>query len=245
MSSDRLSGKIVAVTGASSGIGRNIAEKAVAEGAKVIIIARRERRLEELAVQLGQNCKPFVFDVTEYNGNVDLFEILEQIFSAPLCALVNNAGIYVDHKLGEYTVRDFDNVINTNLKAPFFWMQGYVNYCKKRGIKGNIVVTASNRGLFGDTGPYGISKAGLINAVQGFARETVLDGIRVNAVAPGMTASEINNIDINGNLYTDSARGKRVLLPLEIAEIVCFLLSEQSKCITGAIVPCDEGDYLR
>ena len=133
MSSDRLSGKIVAVTGASSGIGRNIAEKAVAEGAKVIIIARRERRLEELAVQLGQNCKPFVFDVTEYNGNVDLFEILEQIFSAPLCALVNNAGIYVDHKLGEYTVRDFDNVINTNLKAPFFWMQGYVNYCKKRG----------------------------------------------------------------------------------------------------------------
>lgn len=245
MSSDRLSGKILAITGASSGIGRSIAEKAVAEGAKVIIMARRANRLEELAAQLGQNCKPFVIDVTEYNGKIELFEGLEQIFSAPVCALVNNAGIYVDRKLGEYTVKDFDNVINTNLKAPFFLMQGYVNYCKKKGVKGNIVVTASNRGLFGDTGPYGISKAGIINAVQGFARETVLEGIRVNAVSPGMTASEINGIDINGNLHTDSARGKRVLLPVEIAEIVCFLLSEESKCITGAIVPCDEGDYLR
>lgn len=242
---DRLTGKVIAITGASSGIGKSIAEKAVAEGAKVIIIARREDRLNELSAQLYGNCRPFVYDVREYDGKDALFEVLEQLFSMPVCALVNNAGIYLERELGEYTVDDFDSIISTNLKAPFFLMQGYVNYCKRKGIKGNIVVTASNRGLFGDTGPYGISKAGIINLVQGFARETVLDGIRINAVAPGMTASEINGIDIAGDLYTSSARGKRVLLPVEIAEIVCFLLSDYSKCITGSIIPCDEGDYLR
>lgn len=242
---NRLSGKVVAITGASSGIGKSIAEKAVVEGAKVIIMARREHRLNEISARLGENCTPFVFDVTQYNGKGDLFERLEKIYSMPVHALVNNAGIYVDRRLGEYTIEDFDNVINTNLKAPFFLMQSYVAYCKNKEVRGNVIVTASNRALFGDTGPYGISKAGIVNAVQGFARETVLDGIRVNAVAPGMTASEINGIDVDGDLYTDSARGKRVLLPTEIAEIICFLLSDYCKCITGAIIPCDEGDYLR
>lgn len=243
--SERLLDKIVIVTGASSGIGKSIAEKAVEEGAKVIIMARRKKKLDEISYQLGKNCTPFVFDITEYDGKVELFESLEKIYSTPVHALVNNAGIYVDRKLGEYTIEDFDKVINTNLKAPFFLTQGYINYCKKKEINGNVVVVGSNRALFGDTGPYGISKAGIVNAVQGFARETVLDGIRVNAVAPGMTASEINGVDVDGDLYTDSARGRRVLLPIEIAEIVCFMLSDHSKCINGAIIPCDEGDYLR
>lgn len=244
-SSNKLAGKVVVVTGASSGIGKSIAEKIVAEGGKVIAIARRKDKLEELSVALGDNCKSFVFDVTRYKGEEKLFDDMERIFDMPISALVNNAGVYVDRKLGEYTLEDFERIINTNLKAPFFLTQAFIVYCRKKSLAGNVVMTASNRALFGDVGPYGISKAGLLNAVCGFARETVLDGIRINAVAPGMTASEINHININGNLYTDSARGKRVLLPSEIAEIVCFLLSDLSKCITGAVIPCDEGDYLR
>lgn len=69
--------------------------------------------------------------------------------------------------------------------------------------------------------------------------------MRINAVAPGMTASEINDTNETGNLYRSYARGKRVLRPEEIAEVICFLLSNNSICINGAIIPCDEGDRLR
>ncbi len=97
----------------------------------------------------------------------------------------------------------------------------------------------------GDDGPYGMAKAAINNFIEGLARENVKYGIRVNGVAPGMTASKINHIDLEGNLYNDSVRGKRVILPNEIAEVVCFLLSDLSKCVTGTVIPCDEGDRLR
>ena len=112
-------------------------------------------------------------------------------------------------------------------------------------IKGNVLMIASNRGLMGDTSPYGISKAGLICCVQGFARDNIELGIRVNAICPGMTATNINGLSEFDNLYDDGSRGKRVLLAEEIAEIACFLMSNVSRCINGAIIPCDEGDYLR
>ena len=72
-----------------------------------------------------------------------------------------------------------------------------------------------------------------------------INGRNPNGVAPGMTASNINNVDPNGNLYNASVRGKRVILADEIAEVVCFLLSDVSKCITGTIIPCDDGEHLR
>ena len=123
-SSNKLAGKVVVVTGASSGIGKSIAEKIVAEGGKVIAIARRKDKLEELSVALGDNCKSFVFDVTRYKGEEKLFDDMERIFDMPISALVNNAGVYVDRKLGEYTLEDFERIINTNLKAPFFFRAG-------------------------------------------------------------------------------------------------------------------------
>ena len=99
--------------------------------------------------------------------------------------------------------------------------------------------------LMGDDGPYGMSKAAIDNFIEGIARESIKYGIRVNGVAPGMTASNINHIDLKGNLYNANVLGKRVIHPDEIAEVVCFLLSDLSKCVTGAIIPCDDGDRLR
>lgn len=97
----------------------------------------------------------------------------------------------------------------------------------------------------GDDGPYGMSKAAVNNFIERLAREYIKNGIRVNGIARGMTASGINNIDTEGNLYNGGVRGRRTLLPDEIAEVACFLSSDISKCITGAIIPCDEGDRLR
>ncbi len=240
-----LEDKTVFVTGGGSGIGQAIAEKVIQSGGKVIISGRREEKLKEVCEKLGNNCRYIVFDITKYNGDLTFFKELEKYFDTKITNIVNNAGIYVTRPFGDYTSEDFDKVISTNLKAPFLITQSYIKYCREEKLFGNIVFTASNRALFGDIGPYGISKAGLVNAMYGFARESIKYGIRVNAVAPGMTASEINNRDVNGDLYTSGSRNNRVITPGEIAEIVAFLLGDASKCVTGAIIPCDEGDFLR
>lgn len=242
--SNQLIDKVVLITGGASGIGEAIAEKVALEGAKVIIVGRREDKLKVVSEKIGANCKYLVYDVTDFNGELNWFTKLEDMFGTPITSLVNNAGIYIDKRGGQYSLDDYEKIMRVNLKAPYFMTQAFINYCKALGHVGNVVMIASNRALFGDDGPYGISKAALVNAVQGFARENI-HRVRVNAVAPGMTASEINNVDVNGNLHIDSAKGKRVLLPYEIAEVVGFLLSDSSKCITGAVIPCDEGDCLR
>lgn len=231
--------------GGGSGIGKAIAGKVISAGGLAIIVGRNIEKLEKTVKELGSSCFCCVFDVQNADGGADLFYDAETVLGHEINGLVNNAGIYIDKDPLDFTAEDFDAVINTNLRAPVFMTIGYLKYCRDRGICGNVVMNASNRGLFGDYGPYGISKKGMIHYTQGIAREMIGTGIRVNAVAPGMTASEINGIDVNGNMYTSSAKGKRVLLPVEIAEVVWFLLSDYSKCINGAIIPCDEGDFLR
>lgn len=241
-----LKNEVIIVTGGASGIGKAIAKKAVAQKAHVIIIGRREDKLMETCKEIGSEfCKYILCDITALIDYVGFFEQAQILFNTKITALVNNAGVYINKGAMDFTSEDFDLTINTNLKAPMFMTQNYIKYCLANQISGNIIVTASNRGMFGDYGPYGVSKRGIISYVEGMAREYLKSGIRINAVAPGMTASEINNIDTNGNMYTSSAKGERVLLPDEIAEVTCFLLSKNSMCITGAVIPCDDGDRLR
>ncbi len=242
----KLRDEVILITGGATGIGKATAQAAITQGAKIIIMGRREELLRETCKELGcDSCKYMVQDVKAITEYTSLWKELEVMYNKSITGIVCNAGVYVHKAPFDFSDDDFEKCILTNLKAPFFMIQQYIKYCVTSGIHGNIVVTASNRGLMGDYGPYGISKAGIINYVEGMAREYVLNGIRVNAVAPGMTASEINHVDINGDMYSSSARGKRVLAPQEIAEVICFLLSENSKCITGAVIPCDEGDRLR
>ncbi len=196
--------------------------------------------------ELGEEqCQSIEFDVTQYSNYGMLFDRAEKIFGKRITCFVSNAGVYIDKEPLEVMEEDFDKTIAVNLKASVLLVQEYTKYCIKNNIKGTIVVTSSNRGLFGDVIPYGISKYALNNYVMGLGKELIKYGMRINAVAPGMTASEINDINATDNLYRSYVRGERVLRPEEIAEVICFLLSDNSKCINGAIIPCDEGDALR
>ncbi|MCM1170962.1 MAG: SDR family oxidoreductase [Clostridium sp.] len=241
---DVLKGRNIIVTGGSSGIGFAIAQKCVECGAKVVIVGRNEQKLQNAVERIGENCKYVVRDLSEVRNMNKMLDEAEKIFGQMPDSLVNNAGTYLQKKELNYTEIDFDQTIATNLKGVYFLTNQFVDKCLCNGIKGNIVMMISNRGLMGDVHPYGISKAGLINYTCGLGRELIKKGIRINGVAPGMVASNINNIDTKGNLYNNT-RGGRVLLPEEIAEVVAFLLSDASKCINGAVIPCDEGDCLR
>lgn len=241
--SKQLQNKNVVITGGASGIGKAVAKAATKAGAKVVIIGRNEEKLKAVCSQLN-NCIYFVSDITK-NYDYNTILKIEALLGGRIDVFINNAGIYVDNKYLEYSSEDFDTVISTNTKSAFFLAQNYIKYCKNNGSNGNLIFTTSNRSLMGDFGPYGMSKAAINNLIEGLARENIGSRIRVNGVAPGMTASGINGIKNTDDLYTDSAKGKRVLLAEEIAEVICFLSSDVSKCITGAIIPCDEGDRLR
>lgn len=242
--SNSLKGKNIVVTGGNSGIGKAIAKLSANRGAKVLIIGRRENELKKVADTIGKNTEYMVCDLS---ADIDeqFFNAAENKLGGKVNALVNNAGIYVDNNYLNYTAVDIDSIFKVNVKAPLILTQIFIKYCVKNNVPGNIVFTTSNRALMGDIGPYGMSKAAINNLIEGMARENILHHIRVNGVAPGMTASNINGIDPTGDLYTNSQKGKRVILPEEIAEVTCFLLSDISNCITGAIIPCDEGDRLR
>lgn len=243
---EHLKDQVILVTGGGSGIGKSVAEQAALQGAKVIIVGRRREKLVDVSSSIGiEKCRYFEADITKIKNYQEFYDKAENIFSLPITGLVNNAGAYINKGMFDFSAEDYDHIFNLNLKASMFLIREYVKYCNKNGIRGGIVVTGSNRGLFGDIGPYGISKCAIDSYVEGMARELIGAGIRINAVAPGMTASEINNIDPKGNMYASSVKGHRVLLPDEIAEVICFLLSDNSKCITGAIIPCDEGERLR
>ena len=242
--SEKLKGKNIVVTGGSSGIGKAIAHCACKAGANVLIIGRNEERLKVVANAFSNNCFYYVCDIAK-EIDKDVFSTFENKLQGHIDVLVNNAGIYVDNKYLNYSSSEFDDIMKTNAKSPFILSQYYIKYCLMQKEQGNLIFTTSNRSLMGDFGPYGMSKAAINNLIEGLARENISTGIRVNGVAPGMTASGINGLTSSDNLYTSSARGGRVLLPEEIAEVVCFLASDISKCITGAIIPCDDGDRLR
>ena len=239
--SRQLEKRNIVITGGGTGIGKAIAITCANRGANVIVIGRNEDELQSVKNLIGPQCKYVVFDL---NSKIEE-EFFDKISEKPITDLVNNAGIYIKYNSLNYSYEDFDKILSINCRAPFMLSQCFAKYLIRNHQKGSIVFTSSNRSLMGDDGPYGMSKAAVNNFIEGFARENVKYGIRVNGVAPGMTASNINHIDPNGNLYNESVRGKRVILPNEIAEIVCFLLSDLSNCVTGIVVPCDDGDRLR
>lgn len=239
--SEVLKGRHILITGGNSGIGKAIAIACVKRGAQVTIVGRNKEKLTKVSEEIGALCNYAVLDLSK-DISEDFFN---SISNMPITDLVNNAGIYVDYKSLNYSYKDFDDIFYTNSRSPFMLSQYFIKYLKTNDIRGSIIFTTSNRSLMGDDGPYGMSKAAINNLIEGLAREYVKDGIRVNGVAPGMTASNINGIDTKGDLSNSWVKGGRTILPEEIAEVVSFLLSPNSKCVTGAIIPCDDGDRLR
>lgn len=241
----QLEGKIAVITGGGNGIGKAIAQVFVNQGAKVVIIGRDEEKLKNTVTDLGDECRYLVMDLTRKKDINMFFEKCENVFSRKIDIFISNAGVYINKALGEYVSEDFDYIINSDLKSHFLLGQEYIRYCKKSNISGNMIFISSNRALFGDYGPYGLAKVGINHFVYGLAKESKNTKVRVNAVAPGMTATGINNLSKEDNLYIPYARGNRVILPEEISEVVLFLASDISKVVNGVIIPCDEGDYLR
>lgn len=240
----QLDGKKIVVTGGGRGLGFAMAKKFVEEGADVLIAGRNINTLRKSASKLG--CYYLKLDVKDIISFKSFIEEADKILGGINC-LVNNAGISL-HEDGflNVSLEQFDSQFDTNLKGPFFLTQCFIDMCNKNGIEGskNILFTSSETGITVDERPYGLTKVAINSLMQGLAHRYANQGFRINAIAPGVTISDMVQVNTDGDLTCDYNLTKRFYLPEEVAEIASFLLSDVSNCLNGQILVCNEGKTI-
>ena len=232
-----LQGKKIIITGGGRGLGFSMAKKFVAEGAEVLIAGRNVHVLEESAKSLG--CKYAQLDVSNPSGFDDFMNMAAGQLGG-VNVLVNNAGISLHERtFFDVTPETFDKQVDTNLKGAFFLTQSFISHVKKSGQKACILFVSSETGDTMDFRPYGFTKAAINSMVQGLAYLFAKEGIRVNAVAPGVTASEMTGLSTEGDIRYGGNISGRVYMPEEVAETAAFLISDAAGCVSGQIVTCN------
>ncbi len=240
---ERLKGKKIIITGGGRGLGEAMTRRFVAEGADVLIVGRDEESLKQTS--LGVGCQYIRFDVTDFEHIEDFLKKANKLLGGAN-VLVNNAGISLhEGDIRNVSFEQFDKQINVNLKSSYFLSQKFLKlYEKNRCSKGSILFVSSVRGRYVDDIPYGLTKAAINSLTQGLSKLLVKNDIRINAVAPGVTASAMTGREVGGNMYAPQYATGRTYQPEEIAEIACFLICDASSCLSGQIIYCDNGNSV-
>ena len=241
-----LEGRVAVVTGASRGIGREIAIQLAAQGAAVACVATTDKGASQTATEIeqqGGGASFYACDVSE-SGQVEaLFEKITGDMGAPTI-LVNNAGVTRDTLILRMDEEDWDKVIAVNLKGAFLCIKA-VSRGMMKARHGRIVSVSSVIGLGGGAGQanYAASKAGLIGLTKSVAKELGSRGITCNSVAPGFIET-----DMTGDLPAEfrefvqrRAPAGRLGTPADIAPAVAFLCSDGAAYITGQTLVVDGG----
>ncbi len=239
-------GKISIVTGASQGIGENIALELSREGAEVILVDIQKEKLEEVADKVARNkgkASVFCADVSRLDQVKEVTEKVVQDHKK-IDHLVNNAGITRDNLLMRMTEEEWDAVLTVNLKGVFNFSKAVIrNMISNR--YGRIVNISSVVGQMGNPGQtnYAASKAGVLGFTKALAREVAPRGITVNAIAPGYIATPMteNLPEQVKKIFIEFIPMKRFGSPDEIAHAVKFLLSDEAAYITGQVINVNGG----
>lgn len=241
-----LEGKVAVVTGGSRGIGRAIALRLSAEGAKVVICGRRLEAVEQVVAEIeasGGGGAARAADISRRSDAEGLIQASLTRFGR-LDILVNNAGITKDGLLVRMKEEDWDAVLDVNLKGAFFTTRAALRpMLREQG--GRIVNISSVAGTMGIPGQanYCAAKAGLIGFTKAVAKEVASRSITVNAVAPGFIETEMTAplSDDRKRAYLSQIPMGRFGDPTEVAAVVSFLVSEAASYITGQVITIDGG----
>lgn len=239
--------KVALITGGTRGIGKEIAYTLAEENYDIIINYRTENeelmKLKKEIEQKRVRCLLLKADVSNFE---DCKKLVEEAINRMnhIDVLVNNAGITKDMLLMRMKPEDFNEVINVNLIGTFNMTKNVINYMMKER-KGRIINVSSVVGISGNAGQtnYAASKAGIIGFTKSLAKEVASRNILVNAIAPGFIQTDMTNI-LKENVKDEIAKTiplKRMGTAKDVANVVKFLVSEDSSYITGQVIQVDGG----
>ena len=239
--------KVALITGGTRGIGKEIEYTLAEENYDIIINYRTENeelmKLKKEIEQKRVRCLLLKGDVSNFE---DCKKLVEEAINRMnhIDVLVNNAGITKDMLLMRMKPEDFNEVINVNLIGTFNMTKNVINYMMKER-KGRIINVSSVVGISGNAGQtnYAASKAGIIGFTKSLAKEVASRNILVNAIAPGFIQTDMTNI-LKENVKDEIAKTiplKRMGTAKDVANVVKFLVSEDSSYITGQVIQVDGG----
>ena len=245
-----LKGRVVVVSGASSGLGAQMAEGFAKQGADLVITARRIERLEQLAEKirkLGVRCLPIKCDVTNVEDVNNAAKIAEEEYGK-IDVLVNCAGSAKNNGVLNMTDEEWQFTIDTDLSSVFYVTRAFANIMKKNNY-GRIINIASMYGLVGntamDTVAYHSSKGGVVNFTRAVAAELAKYNITCNAICPGYFATELTEETLKTEAFTNYMKAT---VPLgryghegELNAGAIFLASDEASYVTGVILPIAGG----
>lgn len=246
----RLEGKRAIVTGAGSGIGAATALRLAREGANVVLLDLRQEGADATAAAIGKAVGPGrtaveTADVSDWESISAAFDRIAQD-NPRLDILVNNAGMGVVGPTPELPLEDWRLVMGVVLDGPFHCCKLAIPMMRKAG-GGAIVNVASIAGQFGEysLSAYGAAKGGVLNFTRSLALDHIKEGIRVNAICPGMVetpaASFLKNNEELWSRITTMIPAGRAAQPEEIASVIAFLASDDASAMVGAAVVVDNG----
>ncbi|MCP9440787.1 MAG: glucose 1-dehydrogenase [Nitrospira sp.] len=237
-----LSGKVAIVTGASSGIGRAIAERFAQDGALVVVNhSKSPEKAQQVVIGIQANGGKALAVQADMSRVSEARRLVRETVAqfGRLDILVNNAGRFMPKPMAETTEDDFDLLMALHAKGPYFAMQEAAQVLKDGGRIVNISTCATRMSFPGATAYLG-SKAALEQYTKGLAHELASRGITVNTVSPGFTETGMMTESYR-QMGMDLSPLKRLGLPQDIADVVAFLVSDQARWLTGQTIQVGGG----
>jgi 3-oxoacyl-[acyl-carrier protein] reductase len=245
-----LSGQVALVTGASSGLGVRFAEVLAANGAAVVLAARRLERIETVRARIeaaGGRAIAVAADVTDRAAMRAAFDAAEKAFGT-VTVLINNAGVAHSDRAVEIGEEEWRRVLDTNLDAVFFWAQEAARRMLSAKKAGAIVNIASILAFRVGKGvvAYTVAKAGVVQLTKALALELAFKGVRVNAIAPGYVVTEISRewLEGEGAKMTRDIPAGRFGEERDLDGALLLLASDAGRYINGATIVVDGGQVV-
>ena len=248
MNEKKLNGKVALITGASKGLGKAMALALAGAGAKIALVARNLEQLNQVAEAVknaGSEARVFQADVADESAVRGLERDVVAAFGK-VHILINNAGINIRKPITEFTLEEWNRVINTNLTSVFLMCRSFIPHMKGTGYGRilNMASTMSHTSMPARTA-YSASKTAILGVTRALALELAADGITANAISPGPFGTEMNTVlmqnpEINQQFISKIPLGRWGRVE-EVGQLALYLCSEEAGFITGTDILIDGG----